>query len=72
MPASTLADELIALADEKVRQLWNERLGLLYQGCVLALTGKASDAVARLITAGMAAFRGHGSHILGAIVSITI
>ena len=61
VPASTLADELIALADEKGAQLW-KALGVLNQGCVLALTGKASDAVARL-TAGMAAFRATGATV---------
>ena len=39
------ADELVALADEK-GSCFGRSLGMLVQGCVLALTGKASDAVA--------------------------
>ena len=45
-----VVDELVALADEKGALFW-KALGMLHQGCVLALTGKASDAV-QMITSG--------------------
>ena len=60
-PAGTQADELMTLADEKGAKLWRA-LGVLNQGCVLALTGKASDAVAKL-TSGITAARATGSTI---------
>ena len=37
------ADELVALADEKGALYWKDA-GMIRQGCVFALTGKASDA----------------------------
>jgi predicted ATPase len=55
------ADELVLLADGKGAKLW-KALGVLNQGCVLALTGEASDAVAKL-TSGISAFRATGSSI---------
>ena len=55
------ADELVLLADEKGAKLW-KALGVLNQGCVLVLTGEASDAVAKL-TSGISAFRATGSTI---------
>jgi predicted ATPase len=58
VPASARADELIPLADEKSAKLW-KALGLLNQGCVLVLTGKASDAVPKLAS-GITAFRATG------------
>ena len=42
--ANAEADELVALADEKGALFW-KATGMLFQGCVLALTGKASDAI---------------------------
>ena len=39
-----IVDELVALADEKGALFW-KALGMMHRGCVLALTGKASDAV---------------------------
>ena len=42
--ASAEANELVPLADERGSLFWGS-LGMLVQGCVLALTGKASDAV---------------------------
>jgi predicted ATPase len=53
------AQELVALAEEKGALLW-KALGMLHQGSVLALTGKASDAVHK-ITAGIAAIRTTGA-----------
>ena len=41
--ASAQADELVALAEEKGSSFW-KAAGMMNQGCVLALTGKASDA----------------------------
>ena len=50
---------LSALADEKGAAFWKAR-GMLNQGCVLALTGKASDAV-QIITSGITALQSTGS-----------
>ena len=52
-------DELIALADEKGSLYW-KALCTPMQGCLFALTGKASDAVQR-ITSGIAALRSTGT-----------
>ena len=52
-------DELIALADEKGSLYW-KALGTSMQGCLFALTGKASDAV-QMITSGIAALRSTGT-----------
>jgi tetratricopeptide (TPR) repeat protein len=51
-------DEQAALVDEKGAEGW-KGLGMSYQGCVLALTGKAADAV-HMITSGMTAYRSIG------------
>jgi class 3 adenylate cyclase/predicted ATPase len=48
-------EELLALADEKSAAFW-KAFGMMNQGCLFALTGKASDAV-HVITSGMAAYR---------------
>ena len=57
--ANAQADELVALADEKGALFW-KAYGMLSQGCVLALTGKASDAV-QMITSGITALRSTGA-----------
>ena len=57
--AKAEADELVALADEKGALFWKS-LGMSVQGCILALTGNASDAV-QLITSGITALRSTGS-----------
>jgi predicted ATPase/class 3 adenylate cyclase len=57
--ANTQCEELVALADEKGSPFW-KAFGMLRQGCLLALTGKASDAV-RVITSGITAFRSTGA-----------
>ena len=57
--ANALVDELVALADEKGALFW-KALGMMQQGCVLALTGKASDAV-HMITSGITACRSTGA-----------
>ena len=61
VPASAQTDELIPLADEKGAKLWKALAGL-NQGCVLMLTGKASDAVLKLAS-GITALRATGSTI---------
>jgi predicted ATPase len=57
--ANARADELVALADQKGAQFWRA-LGTLHQGCLLVLTGKASNAV-QLITTGITASRSTGA-----------
>ena len=57
--AKAEADELAALADEKGALLW-KAWGMMNQGCVLALTGKASDAVHK-ITSGITAVQPTGA-----------
>jgi hypothetical protein len=52
-------DELVALADEKGALFWKV-FGMMNQGCLLALTGKASDAV-QMITSGLSAYRSTGA-----------
>jgi tetratricopeptide (TPR) repeat protein len=57
--ANAAANELVALADEKAAVMW-KALGMVRQGLVLALTGKASDAV-QTITAGLTTLRSTGA-----------
>jgi predicted ATPase len=57
--ASTETDEQITLADEKGAKFW-KAMSVSNQGCVLVLSGKASDAVTKL-TSGIAAARATGS-----------
>jgi predicted ATPase len=57
--ANAKADEAVALADEKGSLFW-KTLGMLNQGCALALTGKAADAVHK-ITSGLTAYRSTGA-----------
>jgi class 3 adenylate cyclase/predicted ATPase len=59
--ASGLADELVALADEKGALLW-KAFGLMNQGCLFTLAGQASDAVAKM-TSGITAFRATGAKV---------
>jgi class 3 adenylate cyclase/predicted ATPase len=60
--ATQQADELVALADEKGTLLW-KAYGMMNQGWLFALTGKASDAV-QMIRAGIAAWRSTGATAL--------
>jgi predicted ATPase len=60
--AKMQADEAVALADEKGAVLW-QAAGMRNQGCVFALTGRASDAVASIATS-IAAYRSTGSTVL--------
>ena len=59
--ASAKSDEIVALADQKAALFWKAR-GMMNGGCVLALTGKAADAVP-MITSGITARRSAGSTI---------
>jgi predicted ATPase/class 3 adenylate cyclase len=56
---NTLGEEVVALAEEKGALLWKGS-GVTDQGCVSALTGKASDAV-QMITAGIGLWRATGA-----------
>ena len=64
------ADELLSLADEKGAVLWKSG-GMVIQGYVLALTGKAADAV-RMITSGIGCIAVNGSNIVDAVVACHI
>ena len=55
------SDEIVALADDKGAVLW-KAFGALNQGCALAMTGKASDAV-QIITSGIAVWRSTGATV---------
>jgi hypothetical protein len=57
--ANAQATEVVALADEKGTMFW-KAYGMVHQGCVLAQTGKASDAV-HMITSGSSAWRSTGA-----------
>ena len=57
--ANAQSDELISLTDEKGGLYWKP-VGMINQGWLLALTGKASNAV-DLITSGITAYRSTGS-----------
>jgi predicted ATPase len=57
--ANADADELGLLAEEKDASLWKAS-GLLWRGCLLTMTGNASDAIPA-ITTGLAALRSTGS-----------
>jgi predicted ATPase len=57
--ASSQADELVALADEKGALLWKAH-GMMHQGCMLALTGDPSNAV-QTMTSAITAYRSRGS-----------
>ena len=57
--ANALLDDGVALADEKGTLVW-KALGLIFQGWVLVMTGRASDAV-QMISSGIAALRPTGT-----------
>ena len=59
--ANARIDEVVALADEKGALFW-KAIGMSHRGCVLALTGKASDAV-QVITSGITASRSTGATV---------
>ena len=57
--ANALADELVAVADQKGALFW-KAFGMLHQGRVLALTGQASDAV-HMLGSAITALRSTGA-----------
>jgi len=57
--ANAQSNELVVLADDKAAMMW-KATGMLRQGLVLALTGKASDAV-QTLTAALSARRSTGA-----------
>jgi len=57
--ASAQADEVVALADKTGILFW-KTIGIVNQGCALALMGEASHAVQK-ITSGISAYRSTGS-----------
>jgi predicted ATPase len=57
--ANTELDEVVALAD-KIGTLFWKAQGMALQGCVLVLTGKASEAV-QMITSGLTAYGSTGA-----------
>jgi predicted ATPase len=57
--ANAQVEELIALAEEKGALFWKAH-GMTYQGCVFAMTGRASNAI-QMINSGIAALRSTGS-----------
>jgi predicted ATPase len=60
--ANAITDEHMALADKTGSLFW-QAWGMMQRGCVLALTGKTSDAV-QTITSGFTAWRSTGSTTL--------
>ena len=59
--ANAQLDEVITLANEKGAVFWKVG-GMLVQGCLFAIAGKASDAV-RTITSGLSAWRATGTTV---------
>jgi predicted ATPase len=59
--ANAQSNEVIRLADEKGAALW-KAMGTMEKGCVLALSGKASEAI-QLITSGITTYRTTGSRV---------
>src|SRR5262245_20006052 len=53
--ANAKADELVALANKKGALFWKAQ-GMSKQGCIMAVTGKATEAV-QMITSGVADWR---------------
>jgi predicted ATPase len=59
--ANQQSDEVVRLADEKGAALW-KALGTMEKGCVLALSGKPSEAI-ELIASGITTYRSTGSRV---------
>jgi hypothetical protein len=57
--ANALTDELIALADDKGTLFWKAS-GMIFRGCILALTDQSSDAIYWL-TSGLTAWQSTGA-----------
>jgi class 3 adenylate cyclase/predicted ATPase len=58
---NALGSQLVALADEKDSPYW-QAWGMILQGCVSALTGKAAEAI-QMLTSGVAAYRSCGTTV---------
>jgi class 3 adenylate cyclase/predicted ATPase len=59
--ANTQSSEAVRLADEKGAVIW-KALGTMEKGCVLALSGRASEAI-QMITSGIGTYRSTGSRV---------
>jgi predicted ATPase len=59
--ATALVQELLPLAQEKGAAYW-AAFGTINQGCILALTGRVSDAV-EMLTSGIVAWRSTGANL---------
>src|SRR4029077_10452195 len=59
--ANARLEEVVTFAEEKGALFW-KALGMAVQGCLFALTGKASDAV-HVMTAGLTAYRLTGTTV---------
>ena len=59
--ANTQSSEVVRLADEKGAAIW-KALGTMEKGCVLALSGRASEAI-QMITSGIGTYRSTGSRV---------
>src|SRR5262245_490690 len=59
--ANAQSSEVVRLADERGAALW-KALGTMQKGCVLALSGKASEAI-QMITSGITMYRSTGSRL---------
>jgi class 3 adenylate cyclase/predicted ATPase len=57
--ANAQSNEVVRLADEKGAAIW-KAFGRMEKGCVLALSGKASEAI-QMITSGITTYRSTGS-----------
>jgi class 3 adenylate cyclase/predicted ATPase len=68
--AKSVADELLALADEKGSLSW-KGLGMIHQGCLFSLSGKTPDAV-RMIASGLTAWRSTGSTVWAPLYSANL
>jgi class 3 adenylate cyclase/predicted ATPase len=61
-PADALGEQLVTLGAEKGTPFW-KTIGIMFRGCVLALVGRAADAIA-LIASGLTAYRSMGSTLM--------
>ena len=59
--ATKAADELVTLADKTGALVWRDQ-GMIYRGCVLAVAGKASEAV-HMISSGLSTRRSTGATV---------
>ena len=59
--ANAQSDEVVRLADEKDAAIW-KALATMQKGCVLALSGKASEGI-QMITSGITTYQSTGSRV---------